>query len=105
MIHCVYAVFDSAAKAFLPPFCLRNDGEALRAFRDVANSGSHQIGKYPEDYTLFLLGTFNDSLGEFIGQEPGPKSLGSALAQIDRKIDDQQLQIPLNNGKDNNAHV
>lgn len=79
MIHNVYAIFDGAAQAFLPPFCLRNDNQAIRAFSDCTNSPNHQFNEHPEDYTLFLMGTFCDATGMFTNRDPGPHSLGGGL--------------------------
>lgn len=82
MMHKVYSVYDQAAKAFLPPFCLRNDQQAIRTFKDCVNSPNHQFNAHPEDYSLYLMGEFNDALGEFTNEQPGPKNLGSGLAQL-----------------------
>lgn len=60
----IFSVFDTKAKAYLPPFFLPSDEVATRAFRDCVNSNDHQFGKHPEDYTLHRLGTFEDSEGQ-----------------------------------------
>lgn len=82
MIHHAYAIFDSCSKAFLPPFFLRNDAQAIRAFSDCVNSKNHQFNEHPEDYTLFLMGTFCDSTGEFLSNSPGPRNLGGGLGLL-----------------------
>lgn len=97
MIHNVYAVFDHCAKAFLPPFLLRNDGQAVRAFKDCVNSKSHQFSEHPEDYQLFCLGTFDDTLGDFTNQEPGARNLGNGLALVTRTVDETQITLAVNN--------
>ena len=71
----MYTVFDSKASAFKPPFFLSSDGEALRAFGDACNNEQHDLGKHPEDYTLFKLGEYDDNKAS-IEQLPTPKSLG-----------------------------
>lgn len=65
MIYGVYSVFDAAVKAYLPPFCVRAKGEALRSFSTAVNDTTHQFSKYANDYTLYELGTFDDSSGSF----------------------------------------
>ncbi len=62
MKHKIFSIFDSKAGAYLPPFCLGQTAMALRVFSDCVNSGDHQFGKHPGDYTLFELGTFDDSV-------------------------------------------
>ncbi|AXH77261.1 MAG: nonstructural protein [Microviridae sp.] len=82
MIQNVYAVFDHAAKAFLPPFLMRTDSQAQRAFAEVANSRGHAINEHPGDYNLFKIGTYDDSLGTVQNLEPAPFNLGSALLHL-----------------------
>lgn len=57
------------AQAYLPPFFLPTDGMATRTFADCVQSDSHQFGQHPHDYTLFCVGTFDDSAGQFIINE------------------------------------
>lgn len=71
----IYSVFDSKAKAYNSPFYLRNSGEATRGFADVVNDGKSQISKYPEDYSLFELGEFDDETG-LITQYDAKTNLG-----------------------------
>lgn len=61
MIMKMYSVYDSKAVAFLPPFFMHTDNVAKRTFSDCANDVNHMFSKHPEDYTLFCLGTFDDS--------------------------------------------
>lgn len=74
----VLACFDSKAGVFSVPFFLTTVSLGLRAFSDAANIPDHAINKHPEDYSLFLLGEWNDENGAFIAL-PEPKSLGNAL--------------------------
>ena len=81
MIHKVFSFYDSKAEAYLPPFFMKAKGEALRFFSDLANdktNANNPIGKHPEDYTLFELGTFYDDNAQFQMGET-PKSLGVAI--------------------------
>lgn len=80
MIQKIFAVYDAAAKAYLAPFQLPREEMALRAFRDVINSPNHELANHPEDYTLFLLGEFDNRTGQHINNEPGPKPLATALS-------------------------
>ena len=56
----IFSVYDSIAKAFLPPFLMVNQAAAIRIFKACANSTDHQFGKFPTDYVLFHVGTFDD---------------------------------------------
>lgn len=80
MLHKTFAIFDSCAHAFLPPFNLPRSEMAQRAFADCINSKSHQFSEHPEDYVLFQIGTFDDTTGIFNNLEPVNINLGNGLA-------------------------
>jgi hypothetical protein len=69
----------------MPPFCTTNSGIALRAFTDACNSSTHPLGQHPEDYTLFYLGEFDDSLGNF-AQEQTPRKVATGLSVLKPKM-------------------
>lgn len=60
MIHQVFTVYDSKAEAYLQPFFSVSKGAAIRSFSDAINDSQSTIGKHPEDYILFALGSFDD---------------------------------------------
>lgn len=95
----VYAVYDQAAKAYLAPFFLNNDEMAIRIFRDCANSNDHQFGRFPSDYTLFHLGTFDDTTGML--ESWAPQKIISALEVLvdDNQPTQEDLIAPLENGQ------
>lgn len=73
----VYSVHDLKASAFLPPFFMANDAMACRIFTECARDSKHQFGKWPGDYILYRIGTFDDLLG-FVQGLAVPVSLGLA---------------------------
>lgn len=79
----LFSVFDSAAKLFLPTFEARTIEEAIRRFRSTVNHAESNISKYPEDYTLFHLGEFNQESGELLSL-PTPHSLGLAVTFLEK---------------------
>lgn len=58
MILSAFAVYDSKAEGFLPPFFLPTQAMALRAFQGAANDPTHDFHKWAGDYTLYEIGTF-----------------------------------------------
>ena len=74
----MFSIYDHKAKAYQLPFYLRQSGEALREFSDLVNDEKSRVIKHPEDYTLFLLGEFDETTGEF-QLEKTPSPLGKAL--------------------------
>lgn len=77
----VYSVYDSKAGVFCTPFTSENDSTALRAFRYAANDKEMDIGKYPSDFTLFVIGTFDNSTGQVSSIEPVSLALALTLVQ------------------------
>lgn len=77
----IFTIYDSKAEAFISPFYERSTGLAIRAFEDACNTPEHQFNKYPEDYTLFELGEFNELTAGFELKD-SPQSLGLAMLFI-----------------------
>ena len=57
MVKMVYAVYDSKAAVFCFPFYLPNRQMAIRSFVSTIMDGSSEVGKFPDDYELFELGS------------------------------------------------
>jgi len=74
----IYSVYDSKTEAFLQPFFMQAKGQAIRAFSELANDEKHQFGKYPEDFTLFEIGLFDDQKGSIVTHST-PVSVGLAI--------------------------
>ena len=66
----MYTIFDAAANVYMRPFFFQADGQAQRAFQDLSNDDNHEVGKHPEDYTLFRVGSFDDNEGKVTSQSP-----------------------------------
>ncbi len=82
MKHKIFSIFDSVAQCYLPPFCLHEKAMAVRTFGDCVNSSDHQFGKHPGDYTLFELGSFDDSVC-VVSCTPGAVKLVNGLELVD----------------------
>lgn len=65
----MFSVFDVKAQTFFKPMLFVHKGEALRAFQDVVKDPKSMLGKYPEDYKLYVVGVFDDVSGEVVGNE------------------------------------
>jgi len=73
-----FSVYDGAAKAYLEPFFADTVEVAIRMFRAVVSKPDHQFARFPEDYTLFHLGEFDQELG-LLNPLKTPHSLGLAV--------------------------
>lgn len=59
----LFAVLDGAAERFLEIFCAPTIEFAIRGFREACAKDGHQFRKFPEDFALFHVGTFDCELG------------------------------------------
>jgi len=63
----LYSIYDTKAESWGNPVSIRTDAEAIRMFKVVANDDQSEIGKHPEDFMLFRVGTFNNETGSVEG--------------------------------------
>jgi hypothetical protein len=70
MILQVFSVYDKAVHAFMQPFYARSKGEALRSFTEACNQEAHNFNKHSADFSLMLMGEFDDSSGIFSCTDP-----------------------------------
>lgn len=74
----VFSVYDAKIEAYARPFFMQTQGQALRGFIDVVNDASTELSKHPEDFTLFLLGDYDEATGQFENQHV-PVAIAQAL--------------------------
>jgi len=74
----MFAVYDTKAEVYNTPFFFSTVGQALRAFKDLANDENTSVGKHPEDYRLVQLGSVDVRDGSVSGVANGPSNLGFA---------------------------
>lgn len=68
----IMSIYDAKAEVYSTPMFLRSKGEGIRAFQSEVNSGDEKssLCKYPEDFTLFMLGEFWPETGQIEAQPP-----------------------------------
>lgn len=59
MLQKLFAIRDSKADGFMPPFCAVTRGLAVRMFSDVMVDPQGQFAKHPADYSLHEIGVFD----------------------------------------------
>jgi hypothetical protein len=79
----VYAVFDEKAEVYGPPYLDSADGTAVRKFlealiAEIDGQPSGLYAKFPADYTLFRIGTYDPGDGVFESLE-AKKNLGNGV--------------------------
>lgn len=65
----IFTVYDTKAAIYGQPFYAVTDGIALRMFSDAVNNNSpdNALNRYPEDFTLYYIGEFDDATGSVTG--------------------------------------
>lgn len=89
----VYAIYDKAVNAYMRPFVMQADGQAIRVFSDMAVDADHEISKHPEDYSLFRIGEFDGNTGALVGSEPRCIGRAHELAAASRKVNPNQMKL------------
>lgn len=71
----VYSVYDSASDLYLQPWFAQADAAAIRLFAKMCTDENTTFCIQPSDFTLYRIGTFDDTTGSL---EPcDPMSLGN----------------------------
>lgn len=60
----MFSLFDTKAQAYAPPFCAPRYELAVRSLIQALDAGGDsQLSKFPEDFVLFEIGSFDDVTG------------------------------------------
>lgn len=63
MILKAFCLLDMKAGAFAQPFFMHHDAQAVRAVTELGQDLNTTVGRYPSDFALCSIGTFDDSSG------------------------------------------
>lgn len=80
----IFTVYDSKAEAYLQPFFAKTHGLAIRQFQQAVNTADHQFHNYAEDYTLFVIGMWDEN-NCLIEMLTCPETLGNAMTFIEKE--------------------
>jgi hypothetical protein len=64
MLYKMYTIHDSKAEIFHPPYVKHSHGEAERDFTTAVNDERTNMNKYPEDFNLYYVGSWDDNTGK-----------------------------------------
>lgn len=79
----MYSIRDAKADIFHPPFFKNTHGEAERDFEMLAKDPNSTIHKFPEDYDLWYLGTYDNS-SAVMSCVKAPEPVTSASSVLNR---------------------
>jgi hypothetical protein len=82
MIVKLFAVLDTASGVYDGPVPAQTETLANRNFQDMIQNPKSPMNKHPEDFSLWLVGTWNDATGEIVPPEHGKVKICSAVDLI-----------------------
>ena len=69
MKYNLYAIKDAKAEVFADIFQLPNNAIALRKFSEACTDEKSELHKYPEDFALYLIGSYDNETGHLSAPE------------------------------------
>lgn len=78
----IFSVYDTAASLYNDPFAAVTVELALRGFKTACEKEGHHFNQWPEDYSLFHVGTFDQKTGAMKRfTEPRLIAIGTQFAE------------------------
>lgn len=60
----IITCYDSKTESYLNPLTYMTNADAIRAFSDEVKDSNSRLNKHPEDYSLILIGEFDQFSGK-----------------------------------------
>ena len=87
----MYTIRDATTELFFSRiFLFENDAHAIRVFKAGVTNADDPMSEHPDDYTLYYVGTYADTDGIPMGEDPKRIMTGNE-AVIQRGIDKDRL--------------
>lgn len=81
-INNIYSIFDVKAKTHGAPFTVLNDDVALRVVDHVLQAPDTDYRRYPDDFVVYHLGTFDTDSGLVVAVT-SPRLVCSVRSRLD----------------------
>lgn len=82
----MFSIRDAKAENYSNPQYFRTSGEAIRALQQAVEDPNNQIGKYPEDFSMWLVGEFDEEHGLVVAEEV-PKPVINAIDLVRNDVE------------------
>lgn len=93
----VHAIYDEKSEAYLQPFFVLTNAEAIRIFQGELVSETSLICQHPQDFTLYQLAEYDNNSGEITNKKidlgNGINYKKKAVEQIENN--DSQMKLEL----------
>lgn len=80
----MFSIRDAKGEIFHPPFYKKTHGEAERDFAQLVQDDKSMAHKFPEDFDLYYLGTYDDGTGKMIPLDT-PQHLQKAVQYLSKQ--------------------
>ena len=90
----IFTIYDSKVGAYMNPIFLRSKGEAVRSLEAALSDSNHIFSKNPEDFTLFELGSWDESNSKFVLHST-PISIGLVSEFVKRDVPSKEYRPEL----------
>lgn len=74
----LFSVYDSKAQVYGNPFTSINEQLAMRDFQQACRDTNSQLHHFPNDFALYLIGEFDDSVMMIHPTLPQPRHICNA---------------------------
>nr|QJB18920.1 MAG: nonstructural protein [Microvirus sp.] len=89
----IFAMYDTKAAFYLTPFTETSTIAALRGFEVAVNESKSTFNRFPDDFCLHELASFDQQTGE-ITVHASPQNLGSARTVLKQQPEQNTLPFP-----------
>lgn len=89
----LFGILDAAAGCYRSIFPALSVGEATRGFADLANNPDTDVGRHPQDFSLYRLGEWDDSDGSVVGLQRPEIVIQAAALRLAPVV--QQYETPI----------
>lgn len=101
----IYTIRDTKSEGFTRPSFFVTEEMAVRSFSFAVDGGDQAMTDFPDDYTLYRIGVWNDETGMIEGHDVNRVITGIEALQMSKrrkaKLEALNVQIEqLKNGED-----
>lgn len=88
----IYAIRDVKVQSYMRPFPGNHVEEVKRSVAQACLDPETSLAKYPQDYELFFIGSFDDEKGTFENAPNGPRHI-TGILELKLKAEEATGQI------------
>lgn len=79
----IFAPFDSKLQVWMTPMFFQHSGQAERLWKDLCNEPNSTLSKYPQDFTLYQIGEYDDETAQLTSLAAPVQLMSASGALVD----------------------